>query len=77
MTQFGQARCDAFRRGTRLCPGRYLATLEMNLVLGMLGRNFELLEVAGPSGAVPEEVLTFTMHPGGLRMRLKKHVVSA
>ncbi|MDM0070586.1 hypothetical protein [Variovorax sp. J31P207] len=43
----------------------------MNLVLGMLARNFELLEVAGPNGAVPEEVLTFTMHPVDLRMRLK------
>jgi cytochrome P450 len=25
----------------RLCPGRYLAMLEMNMVLGMLARNFD------------------------------------
>jgi hypothetical protein len=43
----------------------------------MLARNFELLEVQGPGGCVPEEVMTFTMHPVGLRMRLKKHAVSA
>jgi cytochrome P450 len=66
-----------FGAGPRLCPGRYLAMLEMNLVLGMLARNFELPEIAAPNGAVPEEVLTFTMHPVGLRMRLKTRAVTA
>lgn len=59
-----------FGAGPRLCPGRYLAMLEMSLVLGMLARNFELLEVAAPGRAAPEEALAFTMHPVGLRMRL-------
>jgi hypothetical protein len=41
--------------------------LEMNLVLGMLARNFELLEIAAPNSAVPEEVLTFTAARSGHR----------
>jgi cytochrome P450 len=56
-----------FGAGPRLCPGRYLVMLEMNLVLGMLARNFELLEIAAPNGAVPEEVLTFTAARSGHR----------
>jgi hypothetical protein len=43
--------------------------LEMNLVLGMLARNFEFPEVAAPNGAVPEEVLTFTMNCSARRLR--------
>jgi len=56
-----------FGAGPRLCPGRYLVMLEMNLVLGMLARNFELLEIAAPNSAVPEEVLTFTAARSGHR----------
>ena len=63
-----------FGAGPRLCPGRYLAMLEMNMVLGMLARNFELTEVATSDGTPPVECLTFTMHPVGLQMRLAKRV---
>jgi cytochrome P450 len=59
-----------FGAGPRLCPGRYLAMIEIGLVLGMVARGFELLDVATPDGSPPEECLAFTMHPGGLRMRL-------
>ncbi|WP_158101033.1 cytochrome P450 [Variovorax sp. JS1663] len=59
-----------FGAGPRLCPGRYLAMLEIKLVLSMLARDFQLLEVATPDGTPPDEVLEFTMHPVGLHLRL-------
>jgi cytochrome P450 len=59
-----------FGAGPRLCPGRYLAMLEMNLVLALLARNFELLEVGTDDGAPPAERMAFAMFPVGLRMRL-------
>ncbi|HWH73020.1 MAG TPA: cytochrome P450 [Methylibium sp.] len=59
-----------FGAGPRLCPGRGLALLEMTMVLAMLARRFELLEVGPAGGGVPEERLAFTMFPVGLRMRL-------
>jgi cytochrome P450 len=59
-----------FGAGPRLCPGRYLALLEMKMVLATLARNFDLLEVATRGGEPPEERIAFTMFPVGLRMRL-------
>jgi cytochrome P450 len=56
--------------GGRLCPGRYLALLEMKMVLATLARNFELVEVGVEGGGEPPERLGFTMFPVGLRMRL-------
>ena len=64
-----------FGAGPRLCPGRYLAMLEMRMVLGMLARNFELVEAGTADGSPPTEKLAFAMSPVGLRMRLavRKH----
>ena len=59
-----------FGAGPRLCPGRYLAMLEMKMVLATIARNFELVEVRTPDGAPPRERLAFTMYPQGLQMRL-------
>lgn len=59
-----------FGAGPRLCPGRYLALLEMKMVLGMLARNFELLQVGPEGGGAPGERMAFTMFPVGLKMRL-------
>lgn len=59
-----------FGAGPRLCPGRYLATLEMKMVLATLARNFELVEVKTDDGSSPQERLAFTMFPMGLKMRL-------
>lgn len=59
-----------FGAGPRLCPGRYLALLEMKMVLGMLARNFELLDVGPEGGGAPGERMAFTMFPVGLKMRL-------
>lgn len=59
-----------FGAGPRLCPGRYLAMLEMSMVLSMLARNFELVEVGTTDGSPPAERLEFSMCPVGLHMRL-------
>ncbi|WKB53133.1 cytochrome P450 [Eleftheria terrae] len=59
-----------FGAGPRLCPGRYLAMLEMRMLLGMLARNFELAEVGTADGLPPREQMAFAMRPVGLQMRL-------
>ncbi|MDN3922763.1 cytochrome P450 [Roseateles violae] len=59
-----------FGAGPRLCPGRYLAMLEMKMVLAMLARNFELGSVATADGSPPQERFAFTMFPLGLKIRL-------
>lgn len=60
-----------FGAGPRLCPGRYLAVLEMKMALAMLLAGFELESVATPDGAEPREHLALTMAPVGLRLKLK------
>ena len=59
-----------FGAGPRMCPGRYLAQLEMKMVLATLARNYELIEVGTEDGAPPVERFAFTMFPLGLRMRI-------
>lgn len=61
-----------FGAGPRTCPGRYLAMLEMKMVLATLARNFELVGVGTDDGAPPQERLAFTMFPVGLRMKLRE-----
>ncbi len=60
-----------FGAGPRVCPGRYLALLEMKMVLATIARNYELVEVGTETGAPPSERLDFTMSPVGLRMKLR------
>jgi cytochrome P450 len=59
-----------FGSGPRLCPGRTLALLEMNVVLATLYGNFHV-ERVGASADV-REVMAFTMYPEGLRVRLRR-----
>ena len=59
-----------FGAGPRLCPGRYLAMLEMKMVLATLARNFELVDVSTEDGSPPRERLAFTMFPMGLKIRV-------
>jgi cytochrome P450 len=59
-----------FGGGPRLCPGRYLALLEIKMVAAMLFRNFRLARVGTEEGTPVAERLSFTMEPVGLRMRL-------
>lgn len=58
-----------FGAGPRFCPGRYLATLEMKMVLATLARNFSFEHSEDPS--VTTEVFAFTMKPSRLRLRLR------
>ena len=60
-----------FGAGPRICPGRYLALLEMKMAIAVLLGNFEIENVATPDGREAEEHLAFTMQPVGLRMRLR------
>jgi len=61
-----------FGAGPRVCPGRYLALLEMKMAMAMLLGRFDIDSVDTPDGAEPQERLTFTMAPVGLRMRLRE-----
>jgi cytochrome P450 len=59
-----------FGAGPRICPGRNLAMLEINLVTSMLFRNFEIKSLRTPDGAGVEERLSFTMGPSKLLITL-------
>jgi cytochrome P450 len=63
-----------FGAGPRICPGRYLALLEMKLAIATLLCRFDIESIETPDGAPPRERLTFTMAPVGLRMRVKESV---
>ncbi len=63
-----------FGAGPRMCPGRYLAMLEMKMVLSTIARNFELIEVATVDGREPSERLAFSMFPVGLKIKVKARV---
>jgi len=60
-----------FGGGPRTCPGRYLAMLEMKMVLAVVARNYDLVEVGTEHGTPPVERAAFTMYPEGLRMRIR------
>ena len=60
-----------FGAGPRICPGRYLALLEMKMAMAMLLSYFEIAGVDTPDGREARERLAFTMAPADLRMRLK------
>lgn len=59
-----------FGAGPRICPGRYLALLEMKMALATLLGRFDIASVDTPDGLEPREHLSFTMTPVGLSMRL-------
>lgn len=59
-----------FGAGPRICPGRYLAMLEMKMVLATIARNYQLVEVGTEDGAPPREHMAFAMSPVGLRMKI-------
>jgi cytochrome P450 len=60
-----------FGAGPRICPGRYLALLEMKMAMATLLQRFDIEQVDTPDGQPPVELLSFTMTPVGLRMRLR------
>nr|WP_316641901.1 cytochrome P450 [uncultured Roseateles sp.] len=61
-----------FGAGPRICPGRYLALLEMKMVMFCLLSRFEIAGVDTADGQPPAEHLALTMAPLGLRMRLRR-----
>ncbi len=61
-----------FGAGPRICPGRYLALLEMKMALAQLLANFDIESVGTADGQGAREHLSFTMAPLGLRMRLRE-----
>ena len=61
-----------FGAGPRVCPGRYLALLEIKMAMAMLLAHFDIDSVTTPDGAEPRELLAFTMAPVGLKMRLRE-----
>ncbi|HEU5178672.1 MAG TPA: cytochrome P450, partial [Burkholderiales bacterium] len=60
-----------FGAGPRLCPGRYLALLEMKMLMAMLLASFEIESVTTPDGGEAREHLAFTMSPVGLKLKLR------
>ncbi|MBY0240477.1 MAG: cytochrome P450 [Burkholderiaceae bacterium] len=61
-----------FGAGPRICPGRYLALLEMKVAMAMLLASFEIEAVQTPDGREAEELMAFVMSPVGLSMRLRR-----
>jgi cytochrome P450 len=61
-----------FGAGPRMCPGRYLALLEIKMAMAMLLAHFDIDSVNTPDGAEPAEHMSFTMTPIGLRMHLRE-----
>ncbi len=59
-----------FGSGPRVCPGRYLALMEIKLGMAMLLDTFDILEVQTPDKGQAQECLSFTMSPIGLTMRI-------
>jgi len=60
-----------FGAGPRICPGRYLALLEMKIAMTMLLTRFDIEDISAPQGREQREQMSFTMVPVGLKMRLK------
>jgi len=63
-----------FGAGPRLCPGRYLAVMEMKMVIAMLLGSFDIESVATADGGEPREHLALTMSPVGLKLRLRPRI---
>ncbi|MEO5845292.1 MAG: cytochrome P450 [Caldimonas sp.] len=59
-----------FGAGPRLCPGRYLALLEMKMAIAMLLGGFTIDRVGTRDGSPARELFAFAMGPVGLEMRL-------
>lgn len=74
----GRRAAMPFGSGPRICPGRYLALLEMKVAMTTLLGSFDIVSVDTPDGRPAEERMAFTMQPVGLRMRLReRHPASA
>ena len=61
-----------FGSGPRICPGRYLALLEMKVAMATLLSSFDIEAVDTPDGQPAVERMAFTMTPVGLTLRLRE-----
>jgi cytochrome P450 len=61
-----------FGAGPRICPGRYLALLEMKIAMTVLLGQFDITHVGTANGTPPQERLSFAMMPVGLLMQLNR-----
>jgi cytochrome P450 len=61
-----------FGAGPRVCPGRYLALLEIKMAMAMLLAHFDITGVITPNGGEAVEHMAFTMMPVGLRLSLRE-----
>ena len=61
-----------FGSGPRICPGRYLALLEMKVAMATLLSSFDIEAVDTPDGQPAAELMAFTMTPVGLTLRLRE-----
>jgi cytochrome P450 len=61
-----------FGAGPRVCPGRYLAMLEIKMAMATLLAHFDIVDVTTPDGGEAVEQMAFTMMPVGLRMSLRE-----
>jgi cytochrome P450 len=60
-----------FGAGPRICPGRYLALLEMKMAMATLLSRFDIVSVDTPDGREARESLNVTMAPVGLTMKVR------
>lgn len=74
MTSSAKRTSMPFGAGPRICPGRYLALLEMKMAMAVLLSRFDIAAIDTPDGQPARELLAFTMTPVGLRMRLRERV---
>jgi cytochrome P450 len=66
-----------FGSGPRICPGRYLALLEIKMAAAMLLQRFDILGVATASGQPAEEQMNLAMTPVGLRLNIRPRPAAA
>jgi cytochrome P450 len=64
-----------FGAGPRICPGRYMAMLEMKLAAAVLLSRFDIQMVDTADGLPAREKLNLAMAPVGLRMQLKARAI--
>jgi cytochrome P450 len=60
-----------FGSGPRICPGRYLALLEIKMAAAMLLQRFDILGVDTPDGRPAVEKMNLAMTPVGMTLKLR------
>ncbi len=60
-----------FGGGPRMCPGRYLALIEIKMAMATLLGRFDIASLETPDGLPARELMQLTLTPVGLRMRVR------